>query len=747
MKLKDPQHIPGLANTILNNISDEIVIVDLEGIIIYRNPAAVKTFSKSAEDMLGKHISEFNPDFDPKIILPEFDKNGYQPINKDWHFTHAENKSSWLDSSLSPFYDDSGELIGILAVIKDITQKKQVELELNQNRKWLSRALELGQTGIWDWNLHTEKPFWSQKMLEIYGYESLEDIPSFKTWEKTIYPDDKEFVMRHIMEALEENKKYNIIFRIWNGTEKSIKYLHAIGEVIIDELDKVPHLRGVARDVSSWKTTENQLIESLRFNSNIIKYALEGIFVLDPELTCLIWNPKLEKLLGKKAGHVLGKNIMEGLEIQGHKKEAYQRIFRKVLRGSSETFEDVFFVENEEGKQKLWLKILLSPNLKEDGKGNEIIGIISDITESREREEVLAETSERLRLATETARIGIWKHDFESNTSQWNDQLFQMLGIDPDLLEASPEIWQELFHPDDRADAINNLQRLANGEEVLNIEFRIIRPDGEIRYINASGKGISDSKGNILQGIGVNVDVSHLKKHERSLRQKNEELEKINKALDTFVYHTSHNLRAPLANIQGILEILSNNPTEAEKDRFLNYATENVENMDRTIQTIIDYSYNSRIELSREHVKVSKLVNSVVNSLSFMDHRQKVNIINAIPGELTVFTDVDRLRMVFLNLLSNSLKYFDRSKPLPYVKITYKSNEDIARFIIEDNGIGIAEAHQNSIFQMFVRATDQGKGSGLGLYIVKEVMTNLGGNIRFESTDGKGTCFYIEIPR
>lgn len=739
--------IPNMESTILNNITDSVVITDLEGVVIYWNQAASDIFGIPKDQILGKKINLMDASYDPKATLQAFEQNGYQPIRADWAYEKANGEVVWIDAKITPFRSPEGEMLGVIGISKDITQRKTIEQTLQKSKNWLSRALELGQTGSWEWNLHTKQPNWSKKMLEIYGYNSIADIPAFEDWADTIYPEDKERVMAQIDKALNENEKYNIIFRSWKGTEKSIRYLHAIGEVVLDELTQTPHLLGVARDVSDWKDTEIQLLESLNFNKNIILNALEGIAVLDERFNCLIWNPVLETILGIKAQQTRGHNFFDVLGLEQEKRKAYERVFGKVLRGRSQVFEDRIKLQSGENPKWHWLKIVLSPNRIKSDQSPGIIAIINEISEKKQKELTLQETSEQLRLATETGRIGYWKHDITTNISQWNDELFRMLGLKRDEYEANPETWRKIIHPDDRYKAFKNLERLFDGEEVRNIAFRIVRPDGEIRHISASGKGICDSKGNVIQGIGVNIDVTHLKKHEASLLQKNTELEKINKALDTFVYHTSHNLRAPLANIQGLLEILETKLTEQERNKFLDYARQNVNNLDKTIQSIIDYSYNTRVRKTATPVYVRELVESVIRSLSFMNHSPKVRIQNDIEEAICLISDSERLRMVFLNLISNALKYHDPQKPQPYIQINSKESGTCYQFEIKDNGIGIPKEQEEKIFEMFVRATDRGRGSGLGLYIVREVVDLLEGKLFFTSSLGKGSSFFVEFGR
>jgi len=730
---------------LLHNIQNGIIITDLQGIVKHWNAASKKLTQSSDSEILGKKLSSLK--FFPSDLLPSLDEKGdIEPIEEEYSFIKGTEEKIWVKILISPFRNAKGESIGIIYLMQDITHDQQVKHELQRKERLLHRSLELSETGIWDWNLENFQPYWSRKMLDIYGYESLSEIPPYTEWSKTIHPEDREWVLAEIRNSLENKGAYNITFRMVRESDDDVRHLHAIGEVIRDENSGVEHLIGLARDISSKQATDKQLKELLEFNQNIVQNAIEGIVVLNPGLECIIWNPTMEHMFHLHAFEAIEKSIFEILPFDSYKKRAYQRIFRMVLRGHSVKFEDSFEVELSGVMQTHWLRMVLSPNFKEGEEVMGIIAIISDISENKKKEFKLVEYSERLRLASETAGIGIWKLDLITQESEWNKELYDMYGVSPEQIQESPNIWEKTIHPEDYDYAMKQLHRVFEGEEVQNIEFRIIRQDGEVRYINASGKGIWDTKGRVIQGIGINLDVTHLKKNEASLKEANEELKKINHTLDTFVYHTSHNLRAPLANIMGILEILDRNPSEAERERFIRYGIQNVKSLDETIQRIIDYSYNSRAEQVMKPIRVKLLVDNIFSSLSLSDLDFDSQMINEIPEELSLYTDAERLRMVFLNLLSNALKYSDPQKEKALVHISALQKEDGYEFRIRDNGIGIPQEQQAKIFDMFFRASQQGKGSGLGLYIVYEVMEQLSGRISFESEEGKGSTFILYFP-
>src|SRR5690606_37910917 len=162
------------------------------------------------------------------------------------------------------------------------------------------------------------------------------------------------------------------------------------------------------------------------------------------------------------------------------------------------------------------------------------------------------------------------------------------------------------------------------------------------------------------------------------------------------------------------------------------------------IKEIIDYSRNSRTETRRESINLYGLVDEIVNSLRFSLNADRIEFRMAIAHDTILLSDRIRITVILSNLIGNAIKYHDLTKKHPFIEIGYRPGESILYII--DNGSGIDTPHQDKIFNMFYRASEASKGSGLGLFITKETITRLGGTISVESALGKGSTFQIHLP-
>lgn len=230
------------------------------------------------------------------------------------------------------------------------------------------------------------------------------------------------------------------------------------------------------------------------------------------------------------------------------------------------------------------------------------------------------------------------------------------------------------------------------------------------------------------------------------LVERNDQLKKTNTELDRFVYSTSHDLRAPLTSLMGLINITSNTNDPAEFRKYLAMMKERVHSLDKFIKDITDYSRNNRLEITHEKVKLIALANEVWESLKFAPEAERIHFDLAIPEEIEIDSDKNRLKVIMSNLISNAIRYHDNRKQEQYIRLHAEVVDKVFYLKVEDNGQGIATEYHSRIFEMFYRANEQSKGSGLGLYIVKEALMKLSGTIQLESAPGIGSTFTVMLP-
>ncbi|HOX82417.1 MAG TPA: MASE1 domain-containing protein [Chryseolinea sp.] len=243
----------------------------------------------------------------------------------------------------------------------------------------------------------------------------------------------------------------------------------------------------------------------------------------------------------------------------------------------------------------------------------------------------------------------------------------------------------------------------------------------------------------------LNDEINIRNRAEETLHRTNNELSKRNTELDNFVYSVSHDLRAPIASVLGLINLAKKDTDGAMKDLYLDMVHKSALQQDNFIKEILDQSRNSRLEVKREEILFEPLIEETFNQLRFATSTGKpVEKVIHIRQEKPFYSDRWRLKVILNNIISNAIRYRNGKDPVIHVDVDIQ--EHAATLAIQDNGKGIDKDHLPNIYKMFYRATDDGAGSGLGLYIVKETIEKLHGKINIESEVGRGTTVKMEIP-
>lgn len=232
----------------------------------------------------------------------------------------------------------------------------------------------------------------------------------------------------------------------------------------------------------------------------------------------------------------------------------------------------------------------------------------------------------------------------------------------------------------------------------------------------------------------------------RAIERRNRELRKVNSELDRFVYSASHDLRAPLTSILGLVNVFRLDSSSENKSMYLDKIEQSVRKLDSFIHDIIDFSRNARLEIATSKIDFEKMFHDIVEDLKYLDRDNRIERRIIITGTGEFFTDPKRLRVVLSNLLSNAFRYHNLSQSLPFIEMEVEILPHEALIKVKDNGKGISPEHIDHIFKMFYRADEDSKGSGLGLYIVKETLEKIKGYITVDSVLHQGTTFELRLP-
>lgn len=374
------------------------------------------------------------------------------------------------------------------------------------------------------------------------------------------------------------------------------------------------------------------------------------------------------------------------------------------------------------------------------------ITTIKDISEKKRQEANLRKRKEFLRKVIDLNPNLIFSKDKEGRFTVANKATGDFLGVDPDDLIGEP--WQKFYSQSDEVDQILKSDNIVlNTKKSVDTSIEHITCcQGITRALQTSKMPIVNEHGQVEQVLNVATDISTHVNMERKLRDNNMELKKVNTELDHFVYRASHDLRAPLASILGFTNLTKNEKSIDEIKKYNLYIEKQIQKLDGFIKDIISYSRISRTDKEENLIDFDRIVADIFESLLFLGKSADIKkCFNAL-GDHAFYSDLQSVTFILKNLLSNAIKYSKSKDDNPYIKVEIAVDSKQAKIKVADNGIGIEPEYMPHIFDMFFRATEESDGSGLGLFIVKQSVDRLEGEIFVNSTINEGTEFVIILP-
>jgi signal transduction histidine kinase len=379
-------------------------------------------------------------------------------------------------------------------------------------------------------------------------------------------------------------------------------------------------------------------------------------------------------------------------------------------------------------------------SLRADHNRNDEIGILYDgfnhmlhqIQERQDQElrskKALEISEAKFRNIYQNSMVGIFQCDFQQgHIFEANQRFWEILSLPAQKTLPLPEVLS-------LKDLARLRMMLAEGDIIENYEVVLQNNQDEKIWLSLSGRLFRDA--NFFEGV-----IKEITNEKESFL----ELKKVNFELDNFVYHTSHDLRSPLLSILGLINICKNETSLESVMTYFDLIERSIKRLDALVINLLTLSRNSRVDDKTQLIDLKRLVNEAVEILN-LNKPQNLTIEVEVKQTYEFISDPTRINIILNNLISNAIKYQNPSEEAPFVKIKATVDQHEAFIEIQDNGMGIRPESHAKIFTMFYRATDQGQGSGLGLYIVKNVLDKLKGQISFTSAIRRGTTFSIRIP-
>ena len=659
---------------------------------------------------------------------------GQTVINRETLITRMDGSPAVVLSNATPLKNDGGEPWGAVAVFQDITERKRAVEVLQESEERFRLLFENMSEGFALHEIITDadgRPS-DYRFLEINpAFERLTGLSRETTIGKTVreaIPDIEAYwIETYGRVALEGTplhmENYSAPLNRWYEV---FAYRTAPRQ-----------FAAIFTDITDRKQTE----DALRANVQRLRWALHGSGggAWDWDLASgeAWWSQEMYDLWGVEPGtKMMLKNSLA--LVHEHDWDRLRKSVEESIADRSD-FRCEFRIRHAV-KGERWMASYGRAMHDEHENARRLLGISLDITERKLAQQVLQQSEERLKRSQEIAHLGSWELDLEKNELAWSDEVYRIFGLQPQQFGATYEAFLDAVHPDDRQkvdDAYSD--SLRDGRDNYEVEHRIVRPDGEIRYVHEKCQHQRDGSGRIIRSAGMVHDIT-----EQKLAQ--EALERSNKELEQFAYVASHDLQEPLRAVVGFLQLLQSQYEEHIDEKGRHYIERSVKAGHR-MQTLI----RELLTLSRVNTKgatfatanLNQLVKDVLDNLQSIIREKNADITCARLPELTV--DAAQIQSLFQNLILNALRY--NESPKVTVEIGCRKQDNTYHFFVKDNGIGISPRFYERIFIVFQRLHTDAEypGTGLGLALCKKIVERHGGRIWVESQPEKGSTFHFTL--
>lgn len=503
------------------------------------------------------------------------------------------------------------------------------------------------------------------------------------------------------------------------------------------------------------------------FFENAVRFSREGIVITSAEgdQPILYCNPAFERISGYRLDEVVGRNC-RFMNHRHHDQEGIARV-REAITARKEV--EVVVQNSRKNGEEFWCSLSIAPVFSEGGRAKYFIGVQSDVTEdvqahqSMEAEIArqtadLQSSQQRVVMASEVSGLGIWDWNTETGELIWDDNMHHIYETPEDRKRnLLYDFWEERVHPVDVQRAAQSLQQCVESGKDWRSEFRLLFPDGRIRYIRASAKMKVNAEGKTVRVLGGNLDITDTRTLEDRLREAAEQARKADQLKSEFLANMSHEIRTPLNGVLGMVDLLRNTSPSPLQNDYINMIRTSASSLLNVLNDILDISKieAGQLEIHPEPVHLEECLGLTVKGQAQAAFAKGLELHYYIDPDLHmwVLLDAQRFAQIINNLLSNAIKFTAKGEIQVTARATSTGQSaEHEHIVIEvmDTGIGMAAETLETIFDPFKQADGSVSrrfgGTGLGLAISKRLVTMLGGTIEAKSAEGVGTTFRVSLP-
>ncbi len=588
--------------------------------------------------------------------------------------------------------------------------------------------------------------------IETLQYEYVNDL-----FEKSFGIPREKIIGSHIKNVIgEENFKFALQYINEVKSGKSASYENTFNLTsgkrwiqvnyfpVFDVANKVIGIALVSYDTTEKKQAE----EKSRLHEE--KYRLlaesspEMIYLIDKEGFIQYINQAASSSFHQKAEQLIGKHLTEiyPINIANSHLAAINEIFKNKQKISKE-------IEEEFPMGKIWIDVCLSPLINESGEVIAVLGLSNNITERKQAELALQESEERFQLLFNKAPLGYQSLDYDGNFIEVNQAWLDTLGF---IRKEVIGKWFGDFLSPAYQDGFRKRFPIFKAQGYIHSEFEMVHKNGSILFIAFEGRIGYDTNGEFKQTHCILQDITEQKQAELALKENEIKLRQLNVDKDRFISILGHDLKNPFNNILGFSEILIDEIDSLNKDKITDiakYINKSAQTTNKLLDDILIWArtQQGKIPFKPQILSFADICKDIISTLNPYANAKKITLNFSITDRINIFADIDMLKTVLRNLVSNAIKFTSIGGTINITARKIYSNITIS---VSDNGIGIAPDNLAKLFEISEVISTKGTagetGTGLGLLLCKEFVEKHDGKIWVESEVGKGSDFKFTLP-
>ena len=718
---------------------------------------ALKDGLGKGNDIVGKRYKDVLPELENQQVFEQLETvystgKSFQAKNQKLDLVvDGELQSFYFDFSFTPLFNAAGEVYGVINTGADVTELNEARERIAES-EWryrtlieeapIATALYFGRDIRIQYANDIMLGYWG-KSNKVIGKKLREALPEL---EDQPFPDllEKVYASGQTYIGVKEKAELEIDGRLVPA------YFNYTYKPLFNKEGEVYGIHHTAIDVTEEVLAQKRLSESEARFRNMVKQAPVAIaFTWGNEMVFENVNAPMLHIMGRAtADEVNGKKLVEALpEVEN---QAVLEIIREVLRtGKPISAEEQLVYLQKKGKVlPHYLNLSYTP-LIEEGKVTGVIHVAIDVTEQVQARKRIEQSARDLQNLADAMPQIVWIATPEGKVTYYNERVSVFSGARQ--LPDGNWHWESILIEEDKQPTVDAWDKAVRAGTIYEAEHRLRMRDGSHRWHLSRALPQRDSEGKVTRWFGTATDVHDRKEHEEALEIKNRHLISINNDLDNFIYTASHDLKAPILNIEGLLALLADGHTatgdqESDTEEILEMMKGSVERFKKTIDSLTEVAkLQQAYEFNTELVHVAEVIKEVTLDLApLLTSTQAVLDVN-VASDAAIRFSSKNLRSVIYNLLSNAVKYRSPNRT-PRVQISCHQSEQYHVLTFTDNGLGMTAGQRKGLFAMFKRFHDHVEGTGIGLYMVKKVVENADGKIEVESKPNVGTTFRVYLP-